>query len=77
MIYKFFDKKSTSGSGVANNEVKQNLQLAKELHQPIIRNFKRKTVYSGFKDNIQGADLADMQLISQFSEGFRFFIVRY
>ena len=77
MIYKFFDKKSTSGSGVANNEIKQNLQLAKELHQPIIRNFKRKTVYSGFKDNIQGANLADMQLISKFSEGFRFFIVRY
>ena len=30
MVYKFFDKKST-GSGIANNEIKQNLQLAKEL----------------------------------------------
>ena len=38
MVYKFFDKKST-GSGIANNEIKQNLQLAKELHKPIIRNF--------------------------------------
>ena len=45
MVYKFFHKKSTSlpdksvsGSGVANNEIKQNLQLAKELHKPIIRN---------------------------------------
>ena len=28
MVYKFFDKKSTSGSGVSNNEIKQNLQLA-------------------------------------------------
>ena len=37
MVYKFFDKKST-GSGIANNEIKQNLQLAKELHKPIIRN---------------------------------------
>ena len=43
--YKFFDKKS-AGSGVAtlgyksaaNNEIKQNLQLAEELHKPIIRN---------------------------------------
>ena len=30
MVYKCFDKKST-GSGVANNEIKQNLQLAEEL----------------------------------------------
>ena len=38
MFYRFFDKKS-KGNGVANNEVKQNLQLAEELHKPIIRNF--------------------------------------
>ena len=38
MAYKFFDKKST-GSGVSNNEIKQNLQLAKELHKLIIRKF--------------------------------------
>ena len=38
MVYKFFDKKS-KGSGVANNRIKQNLQLAKELHKPIIINF--------------------------------------
>ena len=41
MVYKFFDKKS-KGSGIANNEIKQNLQLAKELHKPIIRNFKKE-----------------------------------
>ena len=51
MVYKFFDKKS-KGSGIANNEIKQNLQLVEELHKPIIRNFKKRTVYSGFKDNI-------------------------
>ena len=49
MVYKFVDKKSASGSGIANNEIKQNLQLAEELDKPIIRNFK---------DNIWGADLA-------------------
>ena len=32
MVYKFFVKKSTSGSGVTNNKIKQNMQLAKELH---------------------------------------------
>ena len=51
MVYKFFDKKLT-GSGVNNNKTKQNLQLAKELLKPIIRNFKKRAVYSGFKDNI-------------------------
>ena len=51
MIYTFFDKKS-KGSGVVNNEIKQKLQLAKELNKPIVRNFKKRTVYSGFKDNI-------------------------
>ena len=37
-VYKFFDKKSKR-SGVANNEIKQNLQLAEELHKSIITNF--------------------------------------
>ena len=80
MIYKFFDKKSAlltdksvSGSDV-NIEVKHNEQLAEELHKPIIRNLKKRTVYSWFKDNIWGADLADMQLISNFNKGFRFFL---
>ena len=70
MIYKFFDKKSAV-SGVANNEIKQNLQLANELHKPIITNFRKRRVYSEFKDNIWGADLVDMRLISKFNKGFR------
>ena len=41
MVYKYFDK-NLKGSGVANNEIKQNLQLAEELHKPIIRNLKKK-----------------------------------
>ena len=73
MAYKCFDKKST-GSGIANNEIKQNLQLAEELHKPIITKFKKIKVYSGFKDNIWGADLADMQLISKFNKRFRFLL---
>ena len=36
MIYKFFNKKSASGKGVVNNDIKQILQLAEELHKPII-----------------------------------------
>ena len=74
MVYKFFDKKST-GSGIANNEIKQNLQLAEELHKPIIRKFRKRTVYSRFKDNIWVADLADMQLISKFNKRFRLCVI--
>ena len=73
MVYKFFDKKS-KGSGIANNEIKQNLQLAKELHKPIIRNFKKRTVYSGFKDNIWGVDLADMQSLSKYNKGIMYLL---
>ena len=53
----------------ANNE--RPLGLAEELHKSIIRKFKKRTVYSGSKDNIWGADLADMQLISKINKGFR------
>ena len=54
MVYKLFDKKATGG-GIVNdnnnndnnnddnnnndNDIKQNLQLANELHKPIIRKF--------------------------------------
>ena len=61
MVYKFFDKKSKS-SGIKSIS---NQQLGDELHKPIIRKFKRQKVYSSFKDNIWGVDLADVQLISK------------
>ena len=48
MVYKFFDKKS-SGSGVATEP---NYQLANELHRQIIRKFKRRKVYSSFRDDL-------------------------
>ena len=51
-------------------------ELAEELHKLIIRKFEKK-VHSSFIDNVWGADLADMQLISQFSKGIRFFIMCY
>ena len=41
MVCKLFDKKSPDG-GIANNDIKQNLQLAAELHKPIIRKFKKE-----------------------------------
>ena len=49
-------------------------QLAEELHKPIIRKCKKIKVHLIFIDNIWGADLADMQLISKFNKGFRFLL---
>ena len=72
MVYKCFDKKS-KGGGV-NIEVKHNKQLAKKLNKLIVRNLEKRTVYSGSKDNIWGADLADTQSISTFNNGFRFLL---
>ena len=69
MVYKFFDKKS-SGSGIAN----KNYQLANELHKPIIRKFKKRKVYSSFRDNIWGVDLADMQSLSRYNKGIRYLL---
>ena len=60
MVYKFFDKKS-SGSGITNE---LNYQLANELHKQIIKKFKKRKVYSSFKDNIWSVDLADMKSLS-------------
>ena len=63
MVYRFFDKKS-EGSAIVNN--KENVQLAQELHKPIIKKFWKRKVYSSFRDNIWGVDLVDMQLLSRF-----------
>ena len=70
MICKFFDKKC-SGSGIANEP---NYQLANELHKPIIRKFKKRKVYSSFRDNIWGVDLADMQSLSKYNKGIKYLL---
>ena len=72
MVNKLFDKKSKE-TGV-KNEIKENQQLANELHKPIIRKFLKRKVYSSFKDNIWGADVANMQLISKYNKGIRYLL---
>ena len=72
MVYKFFDKK-TSGRCIKNENISKK-ELAEEIHKPIIRNFNKTKVRLLFIDNIWGADLADMQLITKFNEVFRFLL---
>ena len=50
MVYKFFYKKSM-GSGMAKCS---SSILADELHEPVIKKFNKRKVYSQFKDNIWG-----------------------
>ena len=50
MVYKFFDKK-WAGTDI-ENEITQNQQLGEELQELIIRKFKKRRVYSSFKDTI-------------------------
>ena len=64
MVYKFFDSK-VSRSGA---------KLIPENEQLVIRKIEKRKVYSTFKDNIWGVDLADMQLLSKYNKGIRFFL---
>ena len=70
MLYKFFDKKS-SGSGITNEP---NYQLAEELHKPIIRTFKKRKVYSSFRDNIWGVDLVGVQSLSKYNKRIKYLL---
>ena len=50
MVYKCFDEKSFF-SGF-KSEIMPNKELPVELHDPIIKKFEKRKVYSSFKDNI-------------------------
>ena len=80
MVYKFFDskvapldKKTMSGKGNAKHTAKpsssertgNNKILAEELHKSVIKKFNKRKVYSQFRDNIWGVDLADTQSLSK------------
>ena len=88
MVYKFFDKKSTAGptakpsslersslermgSGIARDS---SSILADELHKPVMKKFNKRKVYSQFKDNICGVDLADMQSLSRKNKGIKYLL---
>ena len=76
MVYKFFDKKSM-GSNVKklkDTAKPSSLILADELHKPVIKKFNKRKVYSQFKDNIWGVDLADTQSLSRKNKGIKYLL---
>ena len=68
MVYNCFDIKASGGT--IEKEIMKSEELAKELQKPIIRKFVKRKEHSPFINNIWGADLADMQLISKINKGF-------
>ena len=76
MVYKFFDQKSMgSGFEKLKNTTKSSFSiLADELHKPIIRKFNKRKVYSQFRDNIWGVDLADMQSLGGKNKGIKYLL---
>ena len=81
MVSKFFDSKVAlpvrkfEGSGVNTKLAPQNQQLAEEFHKAITKKFEKRKVHAAFKDNIWGADLADMQLLSRCNKGIIFLLI--
>ena len=88
MVYKFFDKKSMGGgiakptadpNALARSSLKRvakdsSLILADELHKPVIKKFNKRKVYSQFRDNICGVDLADTQSLSKKNKGIKYLL---
>ena len=73
MVYNIFDKMSSLGNVFG---IKQNEQV-EELYKPTIKKIRKRKVYSSFKDNIWGVDLADAQLINKCNKriGFLFCVI--
>ena len=48
--------------------------LADELHKPVIKKINKRKVYSQFKENIWGVDLADMQSLSRRNKSIKYLL---
>ena len=76
MVYKFFNSKiaprNKTISGKGTKEV--NKILAEELRKPVFRKFNKRKVYSQFKDNIWGVELADTRLLSKENKGIKYLL---
>ena len=51
-----------------------NQQRADKLHKPVTGKIWKRTVYSSFKDNICGANLAHIHVITKYNKKNRFLL---
>ena len=49
-------------------------QLSEELHKPVIKKFKRRKVYTRFKDNIWAADLSEVESLSSKNKNVKYLL---
>ena len=56
-------------SGVSVNE-----ELAEELHKTVIKKFKKRRVYTIFKDNIWVADLAEIESLRSKNKNIKYLL---
>ena len=81
------DKKTISGKGnakptaepsaLAHSSLERtgnNKILAEELHKPFIKKFNKRKLYSQFKDNVWGVDLADTQSLGKKNKGIKYLL---
>ena len=81
------DKETMSGKGNAKSTAEpsalarsslertgNNKILAEELHKPVIKKLNKRKVYSQFRDNIWGVDLADIQSLSKKNKGIKYLL---
>ena len=55
-------------------KIKINKELAEELQKPVVGKIVLRKANAPFIDNICGADIAEMQLISKFDKGIPFLL---
>ena len=65
MVHNFFDEKTGSKASV-------NEELAEELHKPVIKKLKKRSVCARVKDNIWAADLLCVIMFSPNIHGLKF-----
>ena len=50
------------------------MNFTNEFHKQIIRKFRKRKVYSSFRDNIWDVYLADMQSLGKYNKGIKYLL---
>ena len=66
---------SSFSIGIIKIEIMSNQELPLNYTNQLLKKIEKSKEYSSLKDNIWGADLADLHLISKYNKGFQFYYV--
>ena len=48
--------------------------LTQEFQKPVIKKFKKRKIYSRFKDNVRAVNFAEMDSLSSFNHGAKYLL---